>query len=411
LIEKKAQTEGMMSGFKHFQLADSIIEQIKHRGYTEPTSIQQECIPLLMQGHDLLGIAQTGTGKTAAFSLHMIDKFIKNKIDLNPKSSRALILAPTRELASQIFESIEYYATGTNLKITVAYGGIKKQDQVDALKSGLDILVATPGRLLDLVLSDEIKFSQLEIFILDEADSMMDLGFSKTVEKIIQKLPINRQTLLFSATMPNEIEQLSKEIQRDPRRVEISSNSETANAVTQSICLLAKSNKMLLLLSILENTDYKSVLIFCKTKIGSDIVAQNLLEAEIQALSFHSNKHQRERERVLQEFKDSNIRVLVATDVAARGIDIEDINLVINFNLPDDPRNYIHRVGRTARAGRKGEAISFVVENDVELINSIQESIQQKIPINSNKKFHKEFSLVIKKPKVKNKTKKGKKKK
>jgi ATP-dependent RNA helicase RhlE len=399
-----------MSDFKIFPLLDSIIEQVTLKGYTEPTPIQKASIPLLLKGHDLLGIAQTGTGKTAAFSLHMIDRFGRNKINIRPKCTRALILTPTRELASQIMENIDYYAHGIGLKTQVVYGGVGRQQQVDAINSGLDILVATPGRLLDIVIAGEIDLSELEIFVLDEADTMMDLGFFRIVEKITKELPDDRQTLLFSATMPNEIAELSSDILNYPKRVEVTPQSSTTKLINQKKYLLIKANKMPLLLHILENPDYKSVLVFSKTKKGSDIIANNLIEAGITASSFHSDKHQGHREIALQDFKDEKVRVLVATDVAARGIDVNNISLVVNYNLPDDPRNYVHRIGRTARAGKSGVAISFIVPNDIELLDSIERGMDKRIEVELDHPFHKEFNLKFRKPKDKKKKKNGRRK-
>jgi ATP-dependent RNA helicase RhlE len=388
-----------MSDFKAFPLLDSIIEQVRLKGYTEPTPIQKECIPALIEGHDLLGIAQTGTGKTAAFSLPMINRFGRNKIEIQSKCTRSLILTPTRELASQIMENIDNYSEGLCLKTKVVYGGVRRSDQVSALNHGLDILVATPGRLLDLMATGDVDFKQLEVFVLDEADTMLDMGFLDDVETILEKLPYPRQTLLFSATMPKAIELLGREILNDPVKIEIAPESSTAELVDQKICLLEKANKMFYLYSLLENPAYESVLIFCKTKFGADIVVDELLKVPVTAQSIHSKKSQTDRERALKDFKEGKIRVLVATDVAARGIDVDNISLVINYNLPEDPRNYTHRIGRTARAGKKGEAISFVVENDVVLLKSIEKNIGQNIPVDSNQPFHKEFSLSLKKKK------------
>ena len=382
-----------MSGFKSLPLLDSIIEQVTLKGYTEPTPIQRECIPALIEGHDLLGIAQTGTGKTAAFSLPLINNFGKNKIEMETKCTRSLILTPTRELALQIMQNIDYYSSGLELKTKVIYGGVGRQQQVDALALGLDVLVATPGRLLDLISTGDVDFKQLEVFVLDEADTMMDMGFFKDVQTIIEKLPSHRQTLLFSATMPTKIEGLSTKILKDPIKVEIAPESTTVELVDQKLYLLEKSDKMYLLGSILENPAYKSVLVFCKTKFGADIIVDQLLKTPITAASIHSKKVQTVREQALQDFKDGKIRVLVATDVAARGIDVNDISLVVNYNLPEDPRNYTHRIGRTARAGKDGTAISFVVENDAALIKSIEKNIGKKIPIEPNQPFHKEFQL------------------
>ncbi len=382
---------GNMSEFQAFSLLESIIDRISLKGYKQPTPIQKECIPALINGNDLLGIAQTGTGKTAAFSLPIINNFARNKIAIKAKSTRSLILTPTRELASQIMQSIDDYADGLGLKTKVVYGGVGRQAQVDSIALGLDILVATPGRLLDLIETGDINFKALEVFVLDEADTMLDMGFFNDVQNIISKLPKNRQTLLFSATMPAEIEILAEAILTDPTKVQITAETVTIDLVNQSVYHLEKSDKVPLLFNILQKPDYEKVLIFCKTKYGTDIIVKALEKASITAASLHSGKTQAVREEALQNFKDSNLRVLVATDVAARGIDVDNITLVINYNLPEDPRNYIHRIGRTARAGKSGMAISFVVENDIRQLNNIENSIGQIIAVVTEQPFHKEF--------------------
>ena len=381
-----------MSEFKEFSLLTSIIDRVSLKGYKQPTPIQKACIPALINGSDFLGIAQTGTGKTAAFSLPIINNFGRNIIDIKAKSTRSLILTPTRELASQIMQNIDDYSKGLGLKTKVVYGGVGRQAQVDAIALGLDILVATPGRLLDLIETGDINFEALEVFVLDEADTMLDMGFFNDVQSIISKLPKQRQTLLFSATMPAEIELLAEAILTDPTKVQIAAQTVTIDLVNQSVYHLEKSNKVPLLFNILTKADYEKVLIFCKTKYGADIIVKELEKASITAASLHSGKTQAVREEALQNFKDSNLRVLVATDVAARGIDVDNITLVINYNLPEDPRNYIHRIGRTARAGKSGMAISFAVENDIRQLTNIESSIGQVIPVVADQPFHKEFS-------------------
>ena len=390
-----------MSEFKEFSLLESIIDRVTLKGYKQPTPIQKECIPALINGNDLLGIAQTGTGKTAAFSLPIINNFGRNKIDIQAKSTRSLILTPTRELASQIMQNIDDYSEGLELKTKVVYGGVGRQAQVDSIALGLDILVATPGRLLDLIETGDINFKALEVFVLDEADTMLDMGFFKDVQTIISKLPKNRQTLLFSATMPAEIEILAEAILTDPIKIQVAAETVTIDLVNQSVYHLDKANKVPLLFNILQKPEFEKVLIFCKTKYGADIIVKALEKASITAASLHSSKTQAVREEALQNFKDSNLRVLVATDVAARGIDVNNITLVINYNLPEDPRNYIHRIGRTARAGKSGMAISFAVENDMRQLINIENSIGQVIPIVTEQPFHKEFSKLPKEVKKK----------
>ncbi|MBA6347305.1 DEAD/DEAH box helicase [Colwellia sp. BRX8-9] len=390
-----------MSEFTEFSLLESIIDRVTLKGYKQPTPIQKECIPALINGNDLLGIAQTGTGKTAAFSLPIINNFGRNKIDIQAKSTRSLILTPTRELASQIMQNIDDYSEGLELKTKVVYGGVGRQAQVDSIALGLDILVATPGRLLDLIETGDINFKALEIFVLDEADTMLDMGFFKDVQTIISKLPKKRQTLLFSATMPAEIEILAEAILTDPIKIQVAAETVTIDLVNQSVYHLDKANKVPLLFNILQKPEFEKVLIFCKTKYGADIIVKALEKASITAASLHSSKTQAVREEALQNFKDSNLRVLVATDVAARGIDVNNITLVINYNLPEDPRNYIHRIGRTARAGKSGMAISFAVENDMRQLINIENSIGQVIPIVTEQPFHKEFSKLPKEVKKK----------
>ncbi len=395
-----------MSEFKEFSLLESIIDRVGLKGYTQPTPIQKECIPALINGNDLLGIAQTGTGKTAAFSLPIIDNFGRNRIDIKAKSTRSLILTPTRELASQIMQNIDDYSDGLGLKTKVVYGGVGRQAQVDSIARGLDILVATPGRLLDLIETGDINFKALEVFVLDEADTMLDMGFFNDVQSIISKLPKSRQTLLFSATMPAEIEILAEAILTQPTKIQITAQTVTIDLVNQSVYHLDKSNKVPLLFNILTKPDYEKVLIFCKTKYGADIIVKELEKASIAAASLHSGKTQAVREETLQNFKESTLRVLVATDVAARGIDVDNISLVINYNLPEDPRNYIHRIGRTARAGKSGMAITFAVENDMRQLTTIENSIGQVIPVVTEQPFHKEFSKAVKQVKNKKKAKK-----
>ena len=399
-----------MSDFNTFALLDAIIERLALKGYKQPTPIQMECIPTLIDGNDLLGIAQTGTGKTAAFSLPIINKFGRNKANAQAQSTRSLILTPTRELASQIMQNIDDYADGLGLKTKVVYGGVGRQNQVDAIAQGLDILVATPGRLLDLIATGDVNFNALEVFVLDEADTMLDMGFFRDVQNIIATLPKKRQTLLFSATMPAEIEVLAQAILKNPSKVHIAAQTVTIDLVNQSVYHLEKSNKVPSLFNILANPDYEKVLIFCKTKYGADIIVKALEEASITAASLHSGKTQAVREAALQHFKEAKLRVLVATDVAARGIDVDNISLVINYNLPEDPRNYIHRIGRTARAGKNGMAISFVVENDVRQLTIIEENIGQVIPVVTEQPFHKAFSAAPKQTKKKKPTKKTHKK-
>jgi ATP-dependent RNA helicase RhlE len=382
--------------FKGLNLLPSILEQVEAKGYDVPTPIQAQAIPALLEGSDLLGIAKTGSGKTAAFSLPLIDNFGRNTKTLEPNHIRSLILSPTRELATQIESNITTYANGLGLKTKVVFGGVGKQPQIEALEASLDVLVATPGRLLDLIDRSHIKFESLEVFVLDEADMMLDMGFLGDVKKVISYLPKEKQTLLFSATMPPAIEGLANTLLRNPVKVEVDSESTVVETITQKIYTLEKSNKGYLLQNLLGNDSFSSVLLFCKTKFGADRIVEQLEQASITCATIHSNKSQAEREKALKAFRDGEIRVLVATDIAARGIDIKNVSHVINYNLPEDPKSYIHRIGRTGRAGKLGIAISFCVESEAELLKKIGKQIKQKIEIDSNQPFHKEISLSYK---------------
>lgn len=382
--------------FKSLNLLPSILTQVEARGYINPTPIQVQAIPPLLEGKDLLGIAKTGSGKTAAFSLPLIDKLGRNKVSSTPNHIRSLILSPTRELASQIENNIINYAEGLELKTKVVFGGVGKQPQIDALDLGLDVLVATPGRLLDLIERGHIKFDELEVLVLDEADMMLDMGFLGDVKKVISFLPQEKQTLLFSATMPGAIENLANNLLNKPVKVEIDSESSLGETIEQKIYTVEKINKGYLLHSMLEDPELTSVLLFCKTKFGAERIVENLKRTSVTCAAIHSNKAQGERERALKAFREGEIRILVATDIAARGIDIKNVSHVINYNLPEDPKNYIHRIGRTGRAGNKGTAISFCVESEVVLLKNIGKLIKKKFEIDSNQPFHKEISLSLK---------------
>lgn len=369
-------------------LLPEILNALDKKGYKVPTPIQEMCIPHLMEGGDILGIAQTGTGKTAAFSLPILHRLKSNKRKTKPARMRCLVLTPTRELAAQIEENVKLYGKGLALLSTVIFGGVKSRPQVTQLKKGTDIIIATPGRFLELMGEGHILFDQLETFILDEADRMLDMGFIHDVKKIIAKLPKKKQTLLFSATMPSDIEILSKTLLKDPKRVEVTPESTTVEKIDQRINLVERTNKPHLLRSILQDKKIKHVLVFTRTKHGANRVVEHLEKVNIEAAAIHGNKSQNARERALNGFKKGKIRVLVATDIAARGIDVASITHVINYNLPDDPKSYVHRIGRTARAGRKGIAISFCDPNEVKLLKEIEKTIKMKIPVDETHKFH-----------------------
>lgn len=370
--------------FKDLNLLPSIQKALSNKGYTTPTPIQGKSIPHLLEGKDLLGIAQTGTGKTAAFSLPLINRLAKNKIKVKSRHVRSLILTPTRELASQIDENIKAYGKELSLFSTVIFGGVGKSAQIKSLNRGVDILVATPGRLLDLMNEGYVKYDQLEVFVLDEADRMLDMGFIRDIKKVIAKLPKVKQTLLFSATMPKDIASLATSLLNKPEKVEVTPQATTVEKIDQKVNFLEKSNKPLLLKSILKDESIKSMLVFSRTKHGADRIVKHLEKANITAAAIHGNKSQNNRERALGSFRDQSIRVLVATDIAARGIDVAQVSHVINYDLPNDPESYVHRIGRTARAGREGIAISFCDESEVKLLKAIEKFIRIKVPVDNN---------------------------
>jgi ATP-dependent RNA helicase RhlE len=376
-----------MSDFKSLNLLPSILKALTSKGYTHPTPIQAKAIPHVLQGKDLLGIAQTGTGKTAAFSLPLLQHIATNKVKMRPRAVRSLILTPTRELATQIEDNVKLYGKGLNLFSTVIFGGVGKSPQIRALNKGIDILIATPGRLLDLMNEGYISFHQLDVFILDEADRMLDMGFIRDIRKIILKLPKKKQTLLFSATMPNDIASLATSLLNKPIRVEVTPQASTVEKITQTINFVEKSNKPLLLKSILADKSIKSALVFSRTKHGADRIVKRLLADEISAAAIHGNKSQNNREKALNGFRSQEIRVLVATDIAARGIDVSHVSHVFNYDLPNDPESYVHRIGRTARAGREGIAIAFCDPDEEKLLKEIEKFIREKIPVDNDHPF------------------------
>ena len=377
-----------MLSFNSFDLLPSILKALTDKGYKNPTPIQAEAIPHLLNGKDLLGIAQTGTGKTAAFSLPILNRLAKNKIKTRPARVRALILTPTRELASQIDANIKTYGKGLNLFSTVMFGGVGARPQIQAMGRGVDILVATPGRLLDLMSEGHVKFDQLEVFVLDEADRMLDMGFIRDIKKVISKLPKDKQTLLFSATMPNDISKLATSLLNDPIRVEVTPQSTTVEKIKQTINFVEKSNNPLLLKDVLKRPSVKSVLVFTRTKHGADRVVKHLAKDSIDSAAIHGNKSQGQRERALGSFRNKKIKVLVATDIAARGIDIPHVSHIINYDLPNDPESYVHRIGRTARAGKEGIAISFCDPSEIKHLKSIEKLIKFQVPVDLTHPFH-----------------------
>jgi len=369
--------------FESLNLIEPIKLALAAEGYTTPTPIQQQAIPIVLEGKDLLGVAQTGTGKTAAFSIPIIQKLYQNR-DLNRKGRRkikALIVTPTRELAIQINESIAAYGAYTDLRHTVIFGGVKQGRQTDELHNGVDILVATPGRLLDLITQGFITLNAIEIFVLDEADRMLDMGFVHDVKRLITLLPKQRQSLFFSATMPDEIVKLASTILHNPSSVSVTPVSSTADTINQFLYYVDKKDKNALLLDILKDQKIETALVFTRTKHGADKVVKVLLAKGIKAEAIHGNKAQNARQRALTNFKSKETRVLVATDIAARGIDVDDLAHVINFEMPNIPETYVHRIGRTGRAGANGTALSFCEDEELTYLKDIQRLIGKKIPV------------------------------
>lgn len=367
--------------FQQLGLIEPLLKALKTEGYTTPTPIQAEAIPVVLDGRDLLGLAQTGTGKTAAFALPILQLLQNDKRDNKGyRHIRTLILTPTRELAVQIHESFTAYGRYTGLTQEVIFGGVSQHAQTIALRNGTDILIATPGRLLDLMNQGYIHLSHLEVFVLDEADRMLDMGFINDVRKIIRELPANKQTLLFSATMPPQIAQLVASLLKDPVTIEVTPASSTVDAISQSVFFVNKGDKQSLLEHLIKEKDIKRTLVFARTKHGADRVAKELKKAEIRADAIHGNKTQSARQNALSNFKTGRLKVLVATDIAARGIDVDDLTHVINFDLPNVPETYVHRIGRTGRAGNNGTAISFCDSEEREFLKDINKLIGLKIP-------------------------------
>lgn len=360
-----------------------MLRALQHEGYSVPTPIQQQSIPAILEGRDLRGCAQTGTGKTAAFAIPLL-QLLHQEEQANPQGKRpirALILTPTRELAIQIEESFKAYGRFLNLRHLVVFGGVSQVSSVNSLRRGVDIVVATPGRLLDLMNQGHVSLRDIKFFVLDEADRMLDMGFVHDVKRIISKLPTQRQTLFFSATMPHEINQLAKSILKDPVNVEVTPVSSTADTIQQHLYFTEKPNKTLLLRHLLNGTEIKTALVFTRTKHGADKLTRDLNRAGIKTEAIHGNKSQNARQAALKNFKNQHTRVLVATDIAARGIDIDDLSHVVNFELPHVPETYVHRIGRTGRAGANGSAISFCDFEEKPLLKDIQKLINKSIPV------------------------------
>jgi ATP-dependent RNA helicase RhlE len=367
--------------FKDLKLELPILKALEKQGYTQPTPIQEQAIPILLKGHDLLGVAQTGTGKTAAFGIPILNHLLKeNNSGQGKRKIKALVVTPTRELAIQIAENFTDYSQFTHLRNTVIFGGVKQSKQVASLQQGVDILVATPGRLLDLMNQGYITFRDLKYVVLDEADQMLDMGFIHDVKKIIAKLPPNRQSLFFSATMPKTIVELSQKMLGDFERVTIKPEQATAEKVKQGVYFVSKNNKPNLLIHLLEQRPQDSVLVFSRTKHGANKIIKTLDKAKIKSAAIHGNKSQAQRQKALGEFKDGSLKVLIATDIAARGIDVDDLALVINYDLPNVSETYVHRIGRTGRASASGIALSFCMGDERPYLKDIEKLIKQQVP-------------------------------
>lgn len=366
--------------FNSLGLSDALLKAISKKGYTTPSPIQQKAIPPILEGKDVLASAQTGTGKTAGFTLPILQILSQGK-HLSHRPIRALILTPTRELAAQILANIKEYSEFVDLRSTVIFGGVNQNPQVAQLRHGVDILVATPGRLIDLQNQGLVTLSKVEILVLDEADRMLDMGFIHDVKKVIAKLPAKRQTLFFSATMPPEIQKLADVLLKHPAKVEVTPPSSTVDKIAQQLYFVAKKEKPELLIHLLADPEIKTTLVFTRTKHGADKVVKILQKFQIRAAAIHGNKSQNARQNALADFKNGTIRVLVATDIAARGIDIDELSHVINFDLPDVPETYVHRIGRTGRAGNEGIAISFCSADEKEELRDIQKLIGKQIPV------------------------------
>jgi ATP-dependent RNA helicase RhlE len=385
--------------FQDLNLIEPILRALKTEGYTIPTPIQDQSIPIILKNRDLLGCAQTGTGKTAAFAIPILQLLYQDRLQhKEQKTIKALILTPTRELAIQINESFAAYGRHTGLKHTVIFGGVSQNPQVDTLKRGIDILTATPGRLLDLMNQGYVHLGHIRMLVLDEADRMLDMGFVNDVKKIIAKVPSKRQTLFFSATMPNEIQQLANSILTNPEKVEVTPVSSTADTIQQEVYFVEKGDKRSLLTHILKDKSIQTALVFTRTKHGADKVVKDLIRVGITAEAIHGNKSQNARQRALTNFKNRTTRVLIATDIAARGIDIDDLTHVINYELPNIPETYVHRIGRTGRAGASGIAMSFCDAEELGFLKDIHKLIARQIPVNEAHPYPMSPQVIAAKP-------------
>ncbi len=377
-----------MSNFADLNLVEPVLRAVLEQGYEKATPIQTQAIPALIEGRDLLGVAQTGTGKTAAFALPLLHNLSKVNVKAKSKKPRALILAPTRELAVQISNSIKTYGNHLHFRTGIVFGGTSIRPQIQNLTKGVHILVATPGRLLDLMRQGHVELDEIETFILDEADRMLDMGFIDDIKLVAKEMPKEHQTVMFSATMPKSLKGLIATLLNDPVRIEVSIAASTSKNIKQQVLFVQKNKKMDLLSDLLADEAKKRVLVFTRTKVNADKVIKFLIQNDIRAAVIHGDKIQKIRERALKNFSEGKIRVLVATDVAARGIDVDDITHVINFELPNEPDSYVHRIGRTGRAGASGVAISLCDLEERNYLRSIERVIKQDVPVNEDHEYH-----------------------
>ncbi|MBF0130337.1 MAG: DEAD/DEAH box helicase [Alphaproteobacteria bacterium] len=377
-----------MTMFTDLGLMAPLCRAVDAEGYTVPTPIQARAIPHLLGGRDLLGVAQTGTGKTAAFALPILQRLSEKNQRPVPRAVRALILTPTRELACQIGDSFAAYGRGMHLRRTVVHGGVGMGRQVAALAGGVDILVATPGRLLDLVSRAQVRLDAVEIFVLDEADRMLDMGFIRDVQKIVGRLPVKRQTVLFSATMPQAVASLAASLLTDFERIEATPPATTVDLIDQRVLFVAKDDKRHLLVDLLKSSAVTRAIVFTRTKHGADRLVEQLRKGSVSADAIHGNKSQGARQSALDGFKSGRVRTLVATDIAARGIDVDNISHVINFDLPNEPESYVHRIGRTARAGTSGAAVSLCDADEIVHLRAIEKTIRRPVPVDSDHSYH-----------------------
>lgn len=393
--------------FSELELIEPLLNAVKEMKYDIPSPIQEQAIPAIISGRDIFGCAKTGTGKTAAFALPILQKlYLRDESEKYPRTIKALILAPTRELAIQINETFEAMNPQVNLKSAVIFGGVRQGSQVTKINRGIDVLIATPGRLIDLYNQGLVDLKHVEYLVLDEADRMLDMGFIKDIRKILRFIPRRHQTMLFSATLPDEIKHLVSDLLNDPLKIMISSGNVTVEKINQSLYFVDKVNKAKLLIKLLENPQIYNAIVFVRTKRNVDTLCKKLIKAQITCEGIHGDKSQNARVRALNNFKNDKVRVLVASDIAARGIDIDELTHVINFDLPDQAENYVHRIGRTARAGASGEAITFCCFQEKALLKDIQKFINQDIPVVDNPYYPmKDLSIPEKKHKSKKRVK------